>query len=205
MQLVLQLYQQQYEQWKLQENSESIFNHFRFAFTAIEKLYSLMLSKFYLRNAITGSMVMCRKKPSLFIKGKLQIGNGSKIWSQVNRTRLAVFKGGELTIGNSTFINGARLAAKNKIVIGNHVRIAPEVIIMDSDFHDTTDHDNEGASAPIIIGDHVWIATRAIILKGVHIGEGAVVAAGAVVTKNVEAYTVVAGTPAKVIKYLNKK
>ncbi|MBL0051960.1 MAG: acyltransferase [Bacteroidetes bacterium] len=148
---------------------------------------------------------MCRKRPSLFIKGKLQIGNGSKIWSQVNRTRLAVFKGAELTIGKNTFINGARLAAKNKIVIGNHVRIAPEVIIMDSDFHDTTDHDNEGASAPIIIGDHVWIATRAIILKGVHIGEGAVVAAGAVVTKNVEAYTVVAGTPAKVIKYLNKK
>ncbi len=203
--MVIQLYQQQYEQWKLQEKSDTIFSHVRFVFAAISKTYSLMLSKFYLRNATTGNLIMCRKKPSLHIKGKLQIGNGSKIWSQVNRTRLAVFKDAELIIGNNTFVNGARIAAKNKIVIGSHVRIAPEVIIMDSDFHDTTNHDSEGASSPVIIGDHVWIATQAIILKGVKIGEGAVVAAGAVVTKNVEAYSVVAGTPAKVIKYLNKK
>ena len=202
MQLVFQQYHQQFLQWELQQNGKSAFNHIRFVFTAINKLFLLQLSKFYLRNVKTGSMVMCRKKPSLFIQGKMLIGTGSKIWSQVNKTRLAVFKGAELTIGENTFINGARIAAKNKIIIGNDGRVAPEVIIMDSDFHDTNDHNNEGASAPVIIGNHVWIATRAIILKGVTIGEGAVVATGAIVTKNVEPYTVVAGTPAKIIKYI---
>ena len=54
------------------------------------------------------------------------------------------------------------------------------------------------------IDNNVWIATRATILKGVTIGDGAVIAAGAVVTKNVPAYTVVAGVPAKVIRYINK-
>ncbi len=53
---------------------------------------------------------------------------------------------------------------------------------------------------PVIICDNAWIATKAIILKGVHIGEGAIVAAGAVVTKDVEPFTVVAGCPAKVIR-----
>jgi len=73
---------------------------------------------------------------------------------------------------------------------------------MDSDFHDTNDLNNEGMSAPIIIGNNVWIATRAMILKGVTIGDGAVVAAGAVVTKDVKPFTVVAGVPAKLIKQL---
>jgi acetyltransferase-like isoleucine patch superfamily enzyme len=74
---------------------------------------------------------------------------------------------------------------------------------MDSDFHDLNDQRLEGISQPITIEDHVWIATRAIILRGVHIGEHAVVAAGAVVTKDVAPYTVVGGNPAKLIKNLN--
>lgn len=201
MELLFKQYNQQYKLWKSNQ-PESIFNKLNFLISAFSKLILLLLSKFYLRNAITGSMVICRQKPSLLIKGKLQIGNGSKIWSQINKTRLAVFNGAELIIGEGSFINGARIAAKNKITIGNHVHIAPEVIIMDSDFHDTNDLNNEGMSAPIIIGNNVWIATRAMILKGVTIGDGAVVAAGAIVTKDVKPFTVVAGVPAKLIKQL---
>ena len=73
---------------------------------------------------------------------------------------------------------------------------------MDSDFHDIQEHSSEGKSAPIIIHDNVWIASRAMILKGVTIGEGAVISAGAVVTKDVPPYTMVGGVPAKVIKEL---
>ena len=59
-------------------------------------------------------------------------------------------------------------------------------------------------SAPIVIEDRAWIGFNAIILKGVTIGEGSVVAAGAVVTKDVEPYTVVAGNPARVVKRLER-
>lgn len=55
-------------------------------------------------------------------------------------------------------------------------------------------------SAPIVIGDHVWIGMNVIVLKGVTIGEGAVVSAGSVVTKDVPPHSLVAGVPAKVVK-----
>lgn len=59
----------------------------------------------------------------------------------------------------------------------------------------------DSVSKPVVIGDDVWIGARSIILKGVHIGKGAVIAAGAVVTKDVPEYAIVGGVPAKVIKY----
>jgi acetyltransferase-like isoleucine patch superfamily enzyme len=200
MQLILQQYQQQYSLWKVENNKVNGIYKLEFLFHAFQKFSKLILSNYYLRNAVTGKMIMCRKKPTLSIKGKLTIGDACKIWSQINTTRISVFKDAELNIGKSTFINGARIAVKNRITIGNHVHIGPEVVIMDSDFHDAADLSLNGKSAEINIGDNVWIATRAIILKGVTIGEGAVIAAGAVVTKNVEPYTIVGGTPARLIK-----
>jgi acetyltransferase-like isoleucine patch superfamily enzyme len=59
-------------------------------------------------------------------------------------------------------------------------------------------------SAPIIIEDHVWISFNSIILKGVTIGKGAIIAAGSVVTKDVAPFTLVAGNPAKLIKHLQE-
>ncbi|MCF8332349.1 MAG: acyltransferase, partial [Bacteroidales bacterium] len=79
--------------------------------------------------------------------------------------------------------------------------IAPEVLIMDGDHHNVENHRSRtGKKKPIIIKKDAWIATRAIIMKGVTVGNGSVVAAGAVVTKDVPDKTVVAGVPAKVIK-----
>ncbi len=202
MQNFYQLYRKYYIKWKLEQKRVHFFTPLLFLFTSLSKLKQLLFSKFYLRQVNTGKMVMCRKKPSLLTTGNISIGDGSKIWSQFTTTRLAAFKGAEIQIGKNTFINGSRIAAKNKIIIGDNIHIAPEVIIMDSDFHDTQKHDEEGQSSPIVIENNVWIATRAMILKGVHIGEGAVIAAGSIVTKNVEPYTLVAGTPAKIIKYL---
>ena len=86
-----------------------------------------------------------------------------------------------------------------KITIGTKVAISREAFICTAS-HDITKPNRPLVTAPIKICDGVWIGARAIILPGVTIGEGAVVAAGAVVTKDVEPFTVVGGNPAKFIK-----
>ena len=73
---------------------------------------------------------------------------------------------------------------------------------MDRDFHPLDQ--GEEIRRPVHIGKNVWIACQVTILKGVTIGEGAVVAAGSIVTRDVPPYTVVAGNPAKIVKYLKQ-
>lgn len=200
----IQLVKAEYYRYPSTESNPKILEIVKFLLAVLRKGISLFLSLFYLRNATTGNQVYCNGKPSLQISGILKIGNRTSLWSTIQQTRSSVFKNASMIIGNHTFINGARIAAKHHIEIGDHVHIAPEVIIMESDFHDTSNHQMDVDCAKVVIGNHVWIATRAMILKGVTIGEGAVVAGGSVVTKNVEPYKLVAGTPAKFIKYLNK-
>ncbi len=75
-----------------------------------------------------------------------------------------------------------------------------DVQVLDTDFHTIVrDGSPQASVAPVRIGDHVWIGTRAVVLKGVTIGDGAVIAAGAVVTADVPTGAVVAGVPARVV------
>jgi acetyltransferase-like isoleucine patch superfamily enzyme len=112
----------------------------------------------------------------------------------------------KISIGRNVSINrGCRLYAsahsdgKVDIEIGNHVAIGPEVSMFSAG-HDYTSLDLPDTYGKITVCDHVWIGGRSIILQGVTIGEGAIVAAGSVVTKDVGAYEVVAGVPARMIK-----
>jgi maltose O-acetyltransferase len=163
-----------------------------------------LLSRWYLRRATTlGKIVFTNEKPKVINKGTLRIGNVTRIWSSVNQTRLSVGKGGILEIGDNCRINGPTISANNKVIIGNHCRIAPHVIIMDDDFHDVNNRQAGGKGGEIIIKDYAWVATRAMVLKGVTIGRRAVVASGAVVTKDVPDYAVVGGVPAKILRYLS--
>jgi maltose O-acetyltransferase len=111
--------------------------------------------------------------------------------------------GGLLTIGDGTYINyGTSIWARAGVSIGRNCLIGQHVIVMDSDYHGVYDHSLAGKAAPIVIEDDVWLAARSTVLKGVHIGRGAVVAAGAVVTKDVPPRTLVAGVPARVVRAL---
>lgn len=169
----------------------------------IEGVFRVLVARYYLRSCTKiGKMVSTNGKPKIKNKGEIILGNKVRIWSIFNKTQIFVRKGGKLTIGNNSRINGVHIAVKEQVVIGKNVRIAPYVLILDSDFHNVSDHFSDGVTSSVIIEDDVWIATKATILKGVKVGEGAVVAAGAVVTKDVPPYTVVAGVPAKVIKKL---
>lgn len=97
-------------------------------------------------------------------------------------------------LGNDIFLDGREL-----LIIGNHVDIASEVLIYNSE-HDLASEDFVAKNGAVEIGDYVFIGPRAIILPGVKIGEGAVIAAGAVVTKDIPPYMIVGGIPATFIK-----
>lgn len=103
-------------------------------------------------------------------------------------------------VNHGCFFDGRRYP----ISIGNDVSIGPEAAILTLQ-HDPQSPDFSDAGGAVTIGDHVWIAYRAVILPGVTIGEGAVVAAGAVVTRDVEPYTIVGGVPAKPIGTRNRE
>ena len=87
---------------------------------------------------------------------------------------------------------------KHWIKTGDDVSIGPEAAIL-SLGHDPQSKDFDDRGGDVAIGDRVWIGYRAIILPGVKIGDGAVVSAGAVVTRDIDPYTIVAGSPAKKI------
>ena len=108
-------------------------------------------------------------------------------------------------IGNVSGI-GAYCVITNKTIIGNNVMMGRECIINPNNhiIDDITRPMNQqGLEKPreVIIEDNVWIGSRAIILSGVRIGTGAVVAAGAVVTRDVPPFAIVGGVPAKIIRY----
>ena len=130
------------------------------------------------------------KDSQIEVNGKFYLGAGSDI---------RIFDNAKLEIG-SGYSNGlVQIVCAKSIKIGNDVAIARDVIIRDTDAHDIIGNGRE-KSIPITIGNHVWIGTRAIIMKGVTVGDGAVIAAGAIVTKDVPSNKIVAGVPAKVIK-----
>lgn len=105
-----------------------------------------------------------------------------------------------LKIGSGSMNRNGQIYCFDSITIGNGVKIAEDVIIRDSDNHEVKS-DTYHMTMPIVIGDHVWIGMRAVILKGVHIGNGAVVASGSVVTRDIPPNTLVAGVPARIIKH----
>jgi maltose O-acetyltransferase len=104
-----------------------------------------------------------------------------------------------LRIGKGTTIGkNVTLDARMGITIGEQVNVSSEAAIWTLQ-HDPMAPEFRSTGGPVIIGDRAWISTRAIILPGVTVGEGAVIAAGAVVTKDVAQHTMVAGVPAKFI------
>jgi acetyltransferase-like isoleucine patch superfamily enzyme len=129
----------------------------------------------------------------------IKLGSGSAIhqgcflWSygpgQMRRAGLEIGEG--TRVGRNCCLD-----ARAPLQIGDHVSVSPDVAIL------TTQHDQDHPdfvleSRPVRIGDHVWIGMRAMIMPGVRIGHGAVVAAGAIVTKDVEPLAVVGGIPAR--------
>jgi acetyltransferase-like isoleucine patch superfamily enzyme len=128
------------------------------------------------------------------------------------RPPLGVVKIGEHTYGSPIIIS---FRQKDSVTIGKFCSIADDVIIVLSGEHRydmvstfplktkllNGKEDETWSKGPVIIGNDVWIGSRAIILSGVKVGDGAIIGAGAVVTDNVSPYVIVAGVPARVLKF----
>lgn len=147
-------------------------------------------------------------------KNSIEIGKNTHI-----RGELMTFPGGKIEIGDFSYVSeGSRVWSDTSIKIGDRVLIAHNVNIFDNQTHplDPVKRHHQFVhiiqkgfpknidlgGKPVVIEDDVWIACNSIILRGVKIARGAVIGAGSVVTKDVPAYAVVAGNPAKVVKYI---
>ena len=124
----------------------------------------------------------------------MKIGKNSEI-----NMNLYVFNYKGIKIGSHSHINrSCFIDARAGVTIGNNVSISHNVSIITGS-HDIQSINFSGVFRPIKIDDYVWIGINSTILQGVHIGKGAVVAAGSVVTKDIPPYTIVGGVPAKII------
>lgn len=140
-----------------------------------------------------------------------------KLKNQHNGTMIQNdFDIGAVSVGKKTYGYFSVLTFKSdsKLKIGSYCSIAPDVTFIlrsDHDYHNISTYPfkvmcmgekiEATSKGDIVVDDDVWIGYRAIILSGVHIGQGAVVAAGAIVSKDVPPYAIVAGNPARIVKY----
>ncbi len=151
-------------------------------------------------------------------KENIVIGESSHIYGEL----LVFGYGGKITIGSFSFLGeNSKIWSGDSVNIGDHVFISHNCNIVDTNSHEidyierkeshlyrlknglTTDLKGNIITSPIIIEDHVWISFNVIILKGIRIGKGSIIAAGSVITKDVPPFSLMAGNPAKLIKSIS--
>lgn len=145
------------------------------------------------REIVTPSTLWLDENASMICHGQVHMYEG---------TIIIVYPGAVLEVGNNVSLNGCIIQCATSIKIGNNTSVPAGTLVQDTDYHPC--YDKEGKpkcyQKPITIGNNVWIASRCIILKGVTIGDGAIIASGSVVTKDIPPYCLAAGNPAKVVR-----
>ena len=122
--------------------------------------------------------------------------------------RLRVFGEGSIVIGQGCEITGSAITARStQVTLGKNVLVAPNCVITDSDFHAPWPADKRSSDpgyerdCAVTIDDMVWLGMQTIVLKGVHIGKGAIIGAGSVVTRDIPEYAIACGVPARVLGF----
>ncbi|PYF79862.1 acetyltransferase-like isoleucine patch superfamily enzyme [Marinomonas alcarazii] len=183
------------------------------------KLISFYFKKkvFFIKDLDVGDGVVIKGKPIIQISKNAKIALGKNVtlnslnygyhanmYSPVKL--MADREHAIIKIGDNTRINGACLHAYNSIEIGKNCLIAANVQILDASGHELSFENpsnrinTSSEGKPVVIEDNVWIGLNAIILAGVRIGQGSVIGANTVVTKDVPSMVVFVGSPGKVVK-----
>jgi maltose O-acetyltransferase len=145
-------------------------------------------------------------RPLVRNEGRLTVGPDVVLRSIVAPIDIYVGPGASLSVGAAAHLNsGVTIAATTHVEIGDRAEISPHVTIYDTSFHDLYDRNLRPDPRPVIIEDDVWLGTKCTVLPGVRIGRGAVVVAHALVTRNVEEFSVVSGVPAQVVARLDPR
>jgi tetrahydrodipicolinate N-acetyltransferase len=159
-------------------------------------------ARLQLRGAeLRGRRITLRGRAHIVNDGRMSFGDRVRLDSTLATLELVTLPDAVLEVGNNVFINfGSSIVAASSISIGDDCLIGTHVMVMDCDFHRVEDKAWDTTGRPIVIEDRVWLGNRSIVLKGITIGHDAVVAAGAVVTRNVPPRTVLAGNPARIVR-----
>lgn len=180
----------------------------------VDRIYAPALLRVHATACGTGILCFGLPVVSRHPNAVLRFGHGVSLYSRPTSNVLQLARpcrvaacgyGTVLEIGNNVSMSGVTIVAYKRISIGDRTMIGAEAMIMDTDFHpldprQRAANPTAGAkSRPIEIGCDVFIGARAIILKGVRIGDGAVIGAAAVVTRDVAEGEIVAGNPARTI------
>jgi acetyltransferase-like isoleucine patch superfamily enzyme len=181
----------------------------------LKKLVGKNIKREFGRGALWSGEIEVTVRANLFNHGRKEnVKLGKHV---VIDGTLECYEKGTLSIGDYSFVGRSRIFAAHKVEVGVGVLISDNVIILDSDLHSlsASKRFNEAVAwskgkfpnvydgipgESVVISNHVWIGANSVVLKGVTIGEGAIVGAGSVVTKDVPPYTIVAGNPAKIIR-----
>lgn len=149
-------------------------------------------------------LVRCCRGAQLILHEGVRLNtsvNSNPVIGRGRSSLCAIAPGAHLEVGPNVGMSGVCICAANSVMIGEHTIIGADAMITDTDFHKPLpawkwSNDALGASKPVRIGKGCFIGARAIILKGVTLGDGAVVAAGALVTRDVPANYLAIGNPA---------
>ena len=174
---------------------EKIFKFIRtFIFYIYSKLRFFGKVKIRFLNSLEGKVSLTIDKGSTICIGKFLMSKGPLYLKAIDNSKIV--------IGNNVFFNhNCSITSCKKITIGNNCKFGNNIVIIDHDHKITScGATKDLVSKEIIIEDNVWVGANSVILKGVRIGEGSIIAAGSVVNKDVEKYTIVGGLPAKEIK-----
>lgn len=167
-----------------------------FSFSKVWRVFYALLGQWLPRSCYS---IVCLRIRYFFLK-RIAKSAGKN----VNIEQYVTF-GEEFEIGDNSTV-GFRSDIYGPVRIGKNVMIGPELAIYThnhefSDVNRPMIQQGYTQSNPVVIEDNVWIGRRVLIMPGVHIGEGAIVAAGSVVTHNVDSFSIVGGNPAKLIRY----
>jgi maltose O-acetyltransferase len=137
-------------------------------------------------------------------EGAVTLGDGVRLEGTAVRIDIACGPGAEVVIGDGTYLNyGTNIGATRSVRIGRDCAIGQYSMIMDNDFHTAQDIWQMGEPEPVVIEDGVWLGARVIVLRGSHIGVGAVIGANSVVKGTIPPRVLAAGSPARVIRRLD--